>query len=197
MSPWLRVAIIGAGPAGLFTLRHLKGCHSDVEVVVFEQLDDFGGLWYYREDVNDPNNHPSVYRTLKTNIPKEVMQLTDFPFKESDKSYPSAKEVKKYLTRFAKKYDLVDHIQFNTRVVSVDPDVKDGGHVKWVVTSQNQNENTTKVDVFDVVIVCSGHFVNPYWPDLPDLDQFKGSVIHSKYYRSSETFAGQKVQYGI
>lgn len=49
----LRVAVIGAGPAGLATTRYLKWAHQffaiePIEVRVFEKEDDIGGTFKYR-----------------------------------------------------------------------------------------------------------------------------------------------------
>lgn len=45
------VAVIGAGPGGLAAARHsLAAGHL---VMVFEQTDQLGGTWVYREDGNN------------------------------------------------------------------------------------------------------------------------------------------------
>ena len=43
-----RVCIIGAGPRGLVTCRHLSQM-KNLEVVVFESKEEVGGLWFYQE----------------------------------------------------------------------------------------------------------------------------------------------------
>lgn len=49
----LRVAVVGAGPAGLATARYLKWAHlyfaiEPIEVRVFEAEEDIGGTFKYR-----------------------------------------------------------------------------------------------------------------------------------------------------
>ncbi|SVC71725.1 uncharacterized protein METZ01_LOCUS324579, partial [marine metagenome] len=47
----MKVAVIGAGPAGLVSAREClrQGC----EVVVFEASESVGGVWVYSEKVED------------------------------------------------------------------------------------------------------------------------------------------------
>jgi cation diffusion facilitator CzcD-associated flavoprotein CzcO len=41
--------------------------------------------------------HSSMYKNLKTNLPKEVMAFPDFPFKTSEQSFLPHSEVRGYL----------------------------------------------------------------------------------------------------
>ena len=65
-----RVAVIGAGAAGLAVLRRFTARKEDFEVVCFEQLSNVGGLWNYCDNIDDPN-HPTgsqytaVYKHMK------------------------------------------------------------------------------------------------------------------------------------
>ena len=65
----LRVAVIGAGAAGLCALRHLSARPALYEPVGFEQLTSVGGTWIYTERVGtDENGLPvqsSMYKNLK------------------------------------------------------------------------------------------------------------------------------------
>ena len=82
----MHVAVIGAGAAGLVCARELtrKGHH----VHVYEGGRDVGGLWDYTSDVEDdllgkkPSRriHASIYKSLRTNLPGELMAFRDYPF---------------------------------------------------------------------------------------------------------------------
>ena len=100
-----RVAIIGAGPAGLSAAKYLVAQNSFDEVVIFEQQDEVGGIWNYtdlapgscpvpQQDPFCPPDKPirlsataphiftsPMYETLHANISKSVMQFScqDFP----------------------------------------------------------------------------------------------------------------------
>lgn len=89
----LDVAVIGAGAAGLVAARELL--REGHRVVVYEQDPGLGGIWRYDpEQEDDPLGvseqrraasgvHSSMYSSLRTNLPRELMGYTDFPF-----SYP-------------------------------------------------------------------------------------------------------------
>ncbi|XP_023932680.1 flavin-containing monooxygenase FMO GS-OX-like 7 [Lingula anatina] len=76
--PRKRVAVIGAGAAGLAALRHTS-CRPEVfEVMCFEQSAVIGGTWVYNDDVGTDQYglpvHSSMYKNLRTNLPKEAMK---------------------------------------------------------------------------------------------------------------------------
>ena len=66
-----RVAVIGAGAAGLCCARHLSRFPETFQFTVFEQSDQVGGLWVYHnpspsqlpEDVRELSNYWKAIRT--------------------------------------------------------------------------------------------------------------------------------------
>ena len=63
-----RVCVIGAGAAGLVSLRHLASRPGDFEAVAFEKMSVVGGTWVYSERVGTDENglplHSSMYSGL-------------------------------------------------------------------------------------------------------------------------------------
>jgi cation diffusion facilitator CzcD-associated flavoprotein CzcO len=63
-----RVAVIGAGAAGLCALRHLTARPETFEAVAFELSGRVGGTWVYTEhtdrDVHGLPVHSSVYQNM-------------------------------------------------------------------------------------------------------------------------------------
>lgn len=63
----MRVAVIGAGAAGLVTLRHVL--EQNLHCEVFEQTDKVGGTWNYTERVGIDENglpiHTSMYEGVR------------------------------------------------------------------------------------------------------------------------------------
>lgn len=43
----IRVCIIGGGPAGLCSLRHILSSSQDIQVALFEQQAGIGGVWNF------------------------------------------------------------------------------------------------------------------------------------------------------
>ena len=84
----------------------------------------------YDPEVNplglDPNRrivHSSIYDSLRTNLPMQLMEFTDYSFTiEKNGKYlcfPDHHEVLKFLNDFARDFGLDDLIQFNAEVISV------------------------------------------------------------------------------
>ncbi|XP_061596410.1 uncharacterized protein LOC133459976 isoform X2 [Cololabis saira] len=196
-----RVAVVGAGAAGLCVARHILSRPSSfTPPVVFELTDNVGGTWCYDERVGTYDNgqpiHSSMYRNLRTNLPKEVMMFPDFPFDPQLSSFLPHQEVQRYLERYCQYHNIQPHIRFKTVVENVTPPVmtKVGEEKKtaWEVTSLDSS-GCLKTESFDAVFVCSGHYSDPHIPHLPGIENFKGQVLHSHSYRYAEPFCGQSV----
>lgn len=196
-----RVAVVGAGAAGLCAARHLlsRPAHF-APPVVFELSGNVGGTWCYEERVGTlPDGRPvlsSMYRDLRTNLPKEVMMFPDFPFDPELSSFLSDREVQRYLERYCDHFQVRPHIRFNTAVDDVTPvSVTTDGEerkVTWEVTSSDSS-GRRETETFDTVFVCSGHYSDPHIPDVPGIQNFRGTVLHSHSYRFAEPFSGQSV----
>ncbi|XP_005462578.1 flavin-containing monooxygenase FMO GS-OX4 isoform X1 [Oreochromis niloticus] len=197
-----RVAVVGAGAAGLCTARHILSRPGHfAPPVVFELSENVGGTWCYDERVGKLDNglpvHSSMYRDLRTNLPKEVMMFPDFPFDPQLSSFLPHQEVQRYLERYCQSHGIEPHIRFNTVVERVKPVVVMAeGEVEerttWEVTSSDSSGHQ-KTETFDSVFICSGHYSDPHFPHIPGIENFKGKVLHSHSYRFAEPFTGQSV----
>ena len=80
-----------------------------------------------------PVNHCTCrscrYSSLRTNLPRQIMSFSDFPFIPEvmgDKShdprrFPSHTEVQAWLEVFATRFELRKHIRFNSQIISLKP----------------------------------------------------------------------------
>ncbi|XP_009998017.1 PREDICTED: dimethylaniline monooxygenase [N-oxide-forming] 4 [Chaetura pelagica] len=185
-----RVAVIGAGVGGLASI---KCCLEEgLEPTCFERSEDIGGLWRYTDSVD--SGRISVYRSVITNTSKEMSCFSDFPFPEDFPSYLPHSLLMEYFRMYAQHFNLLRHIRFKTTVLSVRkrPDFATSG--QWeVVTEAN---GVKESHVFDAVIVCTGHYQEPYLPltSFPGIKtHFKGQYLHSREYRDMEAFRGKRV----
>ncbi|SDF48197.1 trimethylamine monooxygenase [Celeribacter baekdonensis] len=197
-----RVAIIGAGPSGLAQLRAFqsavqKGAEIP-EVVCFEKQSDWGGLWNYTwrtgVDENGEPVHCSMYRYLWTNGPKEGLEFADYSFEEhfgkQIASYPPRAVMVDYIEGRVKKAGVRDWIRFSTVIRWVDYDEDTG---KFTVTAHDMIEDRMYKEVFDHVIVASGHFSSPNVPEYPGFETFNGRIVHAHDFRDAREFAGKDV----
>ncbi|CAI9099345.1 OLC1v1036151C3 [Oldenlandia corymbosa var. corymbosa] len=203
----VKVAVIGAGLAGLVTARELK--REGHEVVIYEKSDRVGGLWVYDPQVEDdplsldPNRkivHSSLFRSVLATFPREIMGFSDYPFFPVDDEnhgttihaeFPPHEEVLHFLNHFAKDFELIQLIRFNTQVTRVALS-NDDEKCSWVVESVSENVGSAS-ELFQAVTVCSGHFTLPRLAELPGIDQWPGKQIHSHNYREPSSFRDQIV----
>ncbi|XP_077878429.1 dimethylaniline monooxygenase [N-oxide-forming] 2-like isoform X4 [Ictidomys tridecemlineatus] len=103
-----KVAVIGAGVSGLVSL---KCCVDEgLEPTCFERTEDIGGLWRFKENVED--GRASIYRSVITNTSKEMSCFSDFPMPEDFPNFLHNSKLLEYFRIFAKKFDLLKYIQF-------------------------------------------------------------------------------------
>ncbi|XP_066288489.1 uncharacterized protein [Branchiostoma lanceolatum] len=191
------VAVIGAGAAGLCAARHLSARPDQFVPTVYEQTDRVGGTWVYTDRVGTDEHglpvHSSMYKNLRTNLPKEVMAFPDFPFDSSLPSFVTHQQVLQYLEDYTDHFQLRKHIQFLTKVDTVKP-VTGTDPTLWEVTVSRVGEpEKTTTQQFDAVMVCNGHFSEPYIPEITQASLFEGISLHSHEYRSPEPFVGMDV----
>ncbi len=189
--------VIGAGAAGLVSARELT--KNGFDVMVLEQGDAVGGIWDYTPEIDDEQSgsrvYSSIYASLRTNLPRDLMAYSDYTFDaigggaDNLPRYPHHSAVFNYLKNFARDFDLIRHIQFGTRVTSVQPNNGSG----WTVNAiHGQNNPVTPISA-NVVLVCNGHYSLPRIPVLPGTNCFNGKITHSHNYRTPGRFAGKRV----
>ncbi|KAF6292879.1 flavin containing dimethylaniline monooxygenase 4 [Rhinolophus ferrumequinum] len=184
-----RVAVIGAGVSGLSSI---KCClDEDLEPTCFERSTAIGGLWKFTETSKD--GMTGVYKSLVTNVCKEMSCYSDFPFQEDYPNFMSQEKFWNYLQEFAEHFDLLKYIRFRTTVCSITkrPDFSETG--QWDVVTETEEKRETAV--FDAVMVCTGHFLNPRLPleSFPGIHKFKGHILHSQEYKFPECFRDKRV----
>ncbi|XP_051042075.1 flavin-containing monooxygenase 2 [Phodopus roborovskii] len=184
-----KVAVIGAGVSGLISL---KCCVDEgLEPTCFERTEDIGGLWRFKDNVED--GRASIYHSVITNTSKEMSCFSDFPMPEDFPNFLHNSKLLEYFRIFAKKFDLLKYIQFQTTVISVRkrPDFASSG--QWEVSTQSNGKEQRAV--FDAVMVCSGHHIQPHLPlkSFPGIERFKGQYFHSRQYKHPDGFEGKRI----
>ncbi|KAK4411257.1 Flavin-containing monooxygenase FMO GS-OX-like 7 [Sesamum angolense] len=146
-------------------------------------MDRLGGTWVYDPRVEsdplglDPDRevvHGSLYPSLRTNIPRQLLGFSDYPFgsrKNGDlRIFPGHQEMLNFLNEFAEEFGLVELIRFNTEVVRVE---RVGSRIdEWVVESRTGHKYCE--EIFDAVVVCNGHHTQPRLAHFRGIEKWGG-----------------------
>ncbi|KAG6849776.1 hypothetical protein H0H93_005292 [Arthromyces matolae] len=173
------ICIIGAGPVGLAALKVVLDSPQYKSgswiPTVFESRSDIGGVWL----PSDTATESPLYDSLTTNIPHPVMAYSSFSFPPSTPLFPKANVVLDYLHGYVDHFNLRPYIQFDSCVECVEWE-----NSKWRVSVNSC------AHLFDLLIVCNGHYRLPRYPSTPGLDTWlsSGLATHSSSYRNPEAF---------
>lgn len=200
------VAVVGAGAAGLVAARELL--REGLTVSVFEKSGHVGGTWAYspRADADplgsDPGGpgavHSSLYASLRTNLPRELMGFSGFPlagraFAGDPRTFPGHREVLAYLDAFAADSGVAAHVRLRAQVLRVRPLCPGRGQgEKWAVAWRGEDGDVAE-EAFDAVVVCNGHCSVPLVPKIRGINKWRGKQMHSHNYRTPEPFRDQSV----
>ncbi|XP_041791064.1 flavin-containing monooxygenase 5-like [Chelmon rostratus] len=185
-----KVAVIGAGISGLTSI---KACLDEgLEPTCFESSHDIGGLWRFKDDPEP--GRANIYFSVIINSSKERMAFSDFPPPAHFPNNMHHSEMLQYLRLYAQAFKLLQHIRFQTTVVSVKHRTDFAATGQWEVETENR-EGQRDTHVFDAVLVCTGHFTRPHLPlkDFPGIESFEGRYFHSWDYRNAEGLQGKRV----
>lgn len=174
-----RVAIIGAGVAGLQTARMLKD--RGIDCAILEKAQDVGGVW--RQN----------YADFGLQVPKDLYEFPGFPYpkdKETD-LFPSGPQVQSYIQSYAEEYDLMSLIRFGTEVIEVVANELDGRqcwHLKLRSADSEYDED------FDFCVVSTGMYSShPHLPLARGSESFNGEILHSCTFLDRQQVAGKRV----
>lgn len=171
-----RVAIVGAGPAGLAAAHYLK--NEGFEPVVFERGNAAGGQW------SGDARYSGVWPSMCTSTSRVMTAFSDLEHEPGTGVFPTNQAIGAYLQRYAETFGLVPHLRLNTPVEEI---TRDGQ--QWQVRCASHTES------FSHVIVASGRYNKPVMPSVPGLESFSGSagVIHTWSYEQPERYRGLRV----
>jgi cation diffusion facilitator CzcD-associated flavoprotein CzcO len=169
-----KVCIIGAGSSGLAAAKTFA--ERGIPFDCLERENDIGGLW------NEATETGVVYDTTYLVSSRRYTGFEDYPMPEDYPTYPSHREAMAYLRDYAQTFGILDRIQFNTTVESVER--TDEG---WLV----HIADSARPRLYRALVIASGHHDIPRVPNIAG--KFSGEIMHSRDYRSVKQLADKRV----
>ena len=154
----MKVAVIGAGFAGLSTAKVLKSCGH--QVTVFEKEPNVGGVW----------SASRRYPGLTTQNVRSTYAFSDFPYPPDYPEWPSGEQVQRYLESYVRHFDLQENLRLRTPVTLATIDEK-----TRIWTVETARAGIAKTETFDYLVVCNGIFCDPAIPRFEGDEHFVSS----------------------
>lgn len=174
-----RACVVGAGISGLVAAKVLTA--DGFDVTVFERHHELGGVW--------ASDH--TYPGLRANNPKSTYAFSDYPYPPEADTFPTAEQVRAYLSSYADCFGLHSMIRLNTAVREVrskSPALGGRFSVALQEAGKPVDEHT-----FDFVVVCNGTFSEPLMPEVSGAASFAGTIVHSSAAANPSLFDGKDV----
>jgi cation diffusion facilitator CzcD-associated flavoprotein CzcO len=166
------IAIIGSGFAGLGMAIALKR-RGEHDFVVLERADDVGGTWR-------DNTYPGAACDVQSNL----YSFSFAPNPDWGRSYSEQPEIQAYLQATADRFDVRRHCVFGADVTSAR---WDDAARRWLVSTAAGEFRAR------VLVSAAGALADPTYPDLPGLDSFAGTVMHSARWDAGHDLTDERV----
>ncbi|RZT79116.1 cation diffusion facilitator CzcD-associated flavoprotein CzcO [Micromonospora violae] len=178
----MRIAVVGAGFAGVSAAKVLR--QSGFDVTVFERAPDVGGVW----------SRTRRYPGLHTQNDKGTYHLSDLPMPAHYPQWPSGEQVQQYLESYVEKFGLASTLRLGTEVASAELVNDETG---WLVASRPAGaQDPLTVERYDHLVVANGIFSDPLVPSFEGHASFAaagGRVLATGEFHDIETARGKNV----
>ncbi len=167
-----KVVIIGSGFSGLGLGRKLvqQGIR---DFVILERADDVGGVW-----------NLNTYPGCNCDVPSHLYSFSFAPNPEWSSTYSPQPEIRDYLRDCVDRFGLRDNLRTGVEVTSA----------AWSETDQRWNLETSDGPYTAQVLVSAvGPLTEPKLPDVPGIDAFTGTIMHSARWDNDLDLTGKRV----
>lgn len=173
VDPDYEVVVVGAGFGGIGTGIALQrqGIH---DFVIIDKWDKVGGTW-----------HANTYPGVAVDIPSFVYSFSYEQRGDWSRLFAPGEELRDYADDMVTKYGLRDKLRLNTTIVSA---VFDEANSMWRLTTDGGQEITGRYAVMAV-----GGLESPKMPDIPGIDDFGGTLMHTALWDHDVALEGKRV----
>jgi cyclohexanone monooxygenase len=168
----MRIAIIGAGPAGIAAGYELLR-QGFSEFTIFDALDAPGGTWRLHS-----------YPGLACDVWAHSYSFSYAPNPNWSASFVGFAEIQGYLADCATRFGLNPHLQLNTRISRAE--YSEPG--RWKLAS-----DAGPLGEFDILINAMGNQHTPLYPNVGGIESFKGDSWHATCWNHEVSLQGKGV----
>ncbi|WP_422362547.1 flavin-containing monooxygenase [Pyruvatibacter mobilis] len=173
------VLIVGAGISGVGAAYHLQDQMPGTSFVVLDAMEDFGGTWWM-------HRYPGIRSDSD-------LYTFGYRFKPwTGKPIATAEEIRTYMGEVIEENDLARHIRYKHRILSAEwsDETK-----LWTIHATRTDTNEDLVFTCGFLWMCQGYYRHSegYTPEWPDMDKFKGDIIHPQTWPEDYDYKGKKV----
>jgi cation diffusion facilitator CzcD-associated flavoprotein CzcO len=172
------VLIVGAGISGIGAAYRIHEKNPKLSYTVLERRERIGGTW-------------DLFRYPGIRSDSDIFTLS-FPFEPwtREENFADGPDIREYLTQTARKHGIDKHIRFNTRVLSAD---WDSSTDTWTVQTEVDGEAKSFRGRFLFFGTGYYDYDEPYRPEFPGIEEFKGEVVHPQFWPESLDYTGKRV----
>ncbi|KAI6884170.1 steroid monooxygenase [Hortaea werneckii] len=175
----IRVALMGAGASTVNFLKKAEEQLQNVKITVYEKNHDVGGTWL-------ENRYPGC----ACDIPSVNYQFT-WKIKLWTHFYSYSPEIWQYFK------DIYEEHNFTNKYVRLRHQVEhaawDRNAGVWRLKVRNMTTDELLDDEAEFFINAGGVLNNYKWPDIPNLHDFQGKLMHSAAYEEGFPLEGKRV----
>ena len=173
------VLIIGAGLSGIGAASHLEREAPNKSYAILESRGAMGGTW-------DLFRYPGI----RSDSDMHTLGYSFKPWKH-ERAIADGPAILDYIRETAREYDVEKHIRYNHRATKIS---WDSSRALWTVSIEKQGASAGTISC-NFIYSCTGYYRydKGYTPDFPDIEQFKGQVIHPQLWPEDLDYADKNV----
>ncbi|AIU07249.1 flavin-containing monooxygenase [Mycolicibacterium smegmatis] len=172
------VLIIGAGISGINAAYRIHEKCPGLTYTLLERRERIGGTW-------------DLFRYPGIRSDSDIFTLS-YPYEPwtRPENVADGGDIRAYLTETARKYGIDRHIRFNTHVLSAD---WDSATDTWTLHTEQDGQPRDYRARFVFFGTGYYNYDEPYTPDFPGINDFRGEVVHPQFWPESLDHTGKRV----
>ncbi len=173
------VLIVGAGISGIGSAYQMQQKLPDLSYLILEAKESFGGTWL-------THKYPGI---------RSDSDLHTFGYDFKPWVGPpiaSGEEILSYLNEVIEENGLAEHIRYGHKILSAKWSSE---QALWTLTVEHGDTGEYLSFTCNFLWMCQGYYdhAKGYTPHWPDMEKFKGEIIHPQTWPEDKDLTGKRV----